>query len=466
MKRALLFVLLGFVAGAGSLVLVTRWPGLLPALQQPASTPASVAAGAVDTAASTTRRIKYWRAPMDPTYIRNEPGKSPMGMDLIPVYEDETDLAPGVVTIDPRFVQTFGVQSVPVARADIPRVIRTVGVVRYDDEQTALVTTKYEGWIERAYVNYVGQPVAAGAPLFEVYSPALVSTQEEYLHALEYAKRMAESGMDDMSARADSMLDAARRRLAYWDVSPAQIADLEQTGAPRRTLPVLAARAGVVVWKMDTALEGMYVQAGMNLYRIADLSSVWVDADLFEDQMASVAVGDRARVELPFQAGTVRTGRVRHLAPALADQTRALTVSIELSNPGGALRPGMYVDVVFDQPAARQVLTVPADAVIRSGTRDIVVLDRGGGTFQVREVVLGAEGTGTVEVREGLMDTDVVVVSAQFLIDSESTLREAIRKVGTVAAAEPDVASEPPSAPPPMAPMDHGDQAMPPMDGM
>jgi len=434
MKTSALFAALGFVVGG--LVVGLVWTDPLGWREAGGETSATATGdaggpGSAPAAEDGERRILYWRAPMDPTYIRDEPGQSPMGMALVPVYEDEGAAGPGVVSIDPRFVQNFGVRSVPVVRADIARTIRTVGSVAYDDEQIALVTTKYEGWIERAYVNYVGQEVSAGDPLFEVYSPALVSTQEEYLHAVEYATRMEDSGMADMALRAASMLEAARRRLTYWDVSPAQIAELEASGEPLRTLPVVAGRSGLVVWKMDAALEGMYVNAGMNLYRIADLSSVWVDAQVFEGQLPGLAVGQSATITVPFDDGPALTGRIRHLAPYLTEETRALTVSIELPNPDLRLRPGMFVDVMFERPAARDALTVPSDAVIRSGTRDVVVLDLGSGTFQVREVELGVEDGDVVEITSGLDEGDDVVVSAQFLIDSESNLREAIRKLGS-----------------------------------
>ncbi|MEZ5318396.1 MAG: efflux RND transporter periplasmic adaptor subunit [Vicinamibacterales bacterium] len=433
MKKLLLFGAVGFAVGAGSLALAWSNPfgwSWLPGA--PAAGHDRAAMGATAASPSATageRRIKYWRAPMDPTFIRDKPGKSPMGMDLIPVYEDEADTAPGLVRIDPGFAQNIGVQTAPVVRRDIPVTIRTVATLVHDDSQVALVTTKYAGWIERAYVNFVGQPVKAGEPLFDIYSPELVAAQEEYLNALDYAARMRDSGIPEMAQRAGSMLDAARRRLGYWDVSDAQIADLERSRQPRRTLPVVAARDGVVVWKMDQALEGMHVTSGMNLYRIADLRTIWAEAEVFESQMPWIRPGSRATIEVPYEPGRPLTATVRYLYPHLSEQTRALKVSLELPNPGGRLRAGMYVNVTFDVPAARQVLAVPEEAVIFSGTRRLVVLDLGSGTFQVREVQLGLNGDGVWEITSGVDEGNRVVVSAQFLIDSESNLREAIRKL-------------------------------------
>jgi Cu(I)/Ag(I) efflux system membrane fusion protein len=442
MKKLLLYALPGFVLGAATLGLLAfnpfGWPWL-PRVGGPAVVTPATAMSSADhdmaamdqpmPAGNAGKKIKYWRAPMDPTYIRDKPGKSPMGMDLIPVYADEADQAPGIVSIDPTFVQNIGVQSAEVRRTDIPFTIRTVGTLVYNDSQIALVTTKYEGWIEKAYVNYVGQPVTAGQKLFEVYSPALVSTQEDYLHALDYAARMKQSGLPEMAARAQSMLDAARQRLEYWDVSDDQIAELERSRTPKRTLAVVAARGGVVVWKMDEALEGMYVRAGMNLYKIADMSTIWADVEVFESQVPWLKLGQRATLELPYEPGRTYTGRVRYLYPYLAEKTRALKVSVELPNPGGRLRVGMYANVTFDVPSAHDVIAVPEEAVIRSGARNIVIVDLGGGTFQAREVQLGVNGSGLWQVTSGVEAGDRVVVSAQFLIDSESNLREAIRKI-------------------------------------
>jgi membrane fusion protein, copper/silver efflux system len=433
MKKVLLFSVVSFLLGAALIVLGLVNPfhwGWLTALREAPAMAAS-GAGTAGAPAPTTRTIKYWRAPMDPTYIRDKPGKSPMGMDLVPVYEDEADSAPGIVTIDPGFVQNMGVQSAPVVRTDIPFTIRTVGTLTYNDSQIALVTTKYEGWIEKVYVNYVGQPVKKGDDLFEVYSPDLVSTQQEYLHALDYAAQMKAGGFADMANRAASMLEAARQRLKYWDVTDEQIAELERSRTPRRTLAVVAAKTGVVVWKMDDALEGMYVHAGMNLYKIADLSTIWCDVDVFENQVPWLRLGQAATLTLSYEPGRTYTGRIRYLYPYLAEKTRALKASIELPNRDGKLRVGMYANVTFDVPAAHQVLAVPEEAVIRSGTRNILVLDRGHGTFQVRQVTLGVNGSGLWQVTSGVEPGDRVVVSAQFLIDSESNLREAIRKISS-----------------------------------
>ncbi len=376
------------------------------------------------------RKIKYWQAPMDPTFIRDEPGKSPMGMDLIPVYEDEAaDVPEGAIKIDPVFVQNIGVQSLKIERVDIPFTIRTVGTLTYDDKQLAWVNTKYDGWIETVYVNYIGEPVKKGQKLFEIYSPQLVTTQKEYLQALQYARRMENTDYPDIATRAKSLVASARERLRYWDITDEQIDELETSGELKRTLSVVSPMEGIVVEKMNQALEGMFVKAGMNLYKLVDLSTIWVEVEIFENQVPWMKLGQRALVELPYEPGKKYVGRVRYLYPFFNERTRTMKVSVELQNPGQKLRAAMYANVVFEVPSAKNVLAVPEEAVIHSGERNIVVLDLGNGTFRVAEVTLGVNGNGLWEVKDGLEDGAVVVVSAQFLIDSESNLQEAIRKM-------------------------------------
>ena len=438
MKNRVLLALLAFLLGIGAALFVVANPGhwsWLDRPRRPIVQPTSASPEA--TPAARERRIKYWRAPMDPTYVRNEPGKSPMGMDLIPVYEDEAGAsAPGTVRIDPTFVQNMGVKSEPVRRADIPLTIRTVGTFAYNDRQVALITTKYEGWIETVHVNYVGEPVKKGQDLFDIYSPQLVTTEQEYLQAIDYAERMAESPYPDAAARARALVESARQRLTYWDISDAQIDALAASGQVQRTLSVRSPVDGLVVEKMNQALEGMRATPGMVLYKIVNLSTIWVDVQVFENQVPRVKVGQRATVELPYEAGRRSTGLVRFLHPSLDPQTRTMTASIELPNPGAKLRADMYANVTIDVPSARGVLAVPENAVIHSGQRDIVVLDLGSGLFQARDVALGANGHGLWEVTRGLDDGDRVVVSAQFLIDSESNLKAAIASMSAPADAQ------------------------------
>jgi len=427
-------LLVAFASGIGLTLFVVvnpfEWTWLSPVERSVLGEDGPEMAMSEDGAPEGERKIKYWQAPMDPTFIMDKPGKSPMGMDLIPVYEDEVDEVPeGTIRIDPVFVQNIGVQSLEIERVDIPFTIRTIGTLTYDDSQIAWVNTKYDGWIETVYVNYIGEPIEKGQKLFEIYSPQLVTTQKEYLQALQYARRMADTDYPDIAARAESLVASARERLGYWDIMDEQIEELEKRGELSRTLSVVAPVGGIVVEKMDQALEGMFVKAGMNLYKIADMSTIWLVVEIFENQVPWMKLGQRAEVELPYEPGRQYVGRVRYLYPFFNEKTRTMKVSIELQNPGQRLRAGMYANVTFDVPAARNVLAVPEEAVIHSGERNVIVLDLGNGRFRVAEVTLGVNGSGLWEVRDGLEDGDVVVVSAQFLIASESNLQEAIRKM-------------------------------------
>ena len=453
MKKSIAFSLIAFLLGIGVAVFVVanpwHWAWMTRAHTVAGPTNATGTAAphdAVATGGTGERTIKYWRGPMDPTYIRDKPGKSPMGMDLIPVYEDEGDAPPpGTVKIDPTFVQNMGVQSEPVRRTDIPFTIRTVGTLAYNDRGVTLISTKYEGWIEKVYVNYVGEAVHTGQKLFDIYSPQLVTTEEEYLQAISYAKKMAATPYPDTAARAQALVASARQRLQYWDISDAQIDALASSGSVQRTLSVSSPVDGLVVEKMDQALEGMRATAGMQLYKIVDLSTVWVDVQIFEYQVPWLKPGLRATIELSYEPGHRYTGVVRFLHPSLDQKTRTMTASIELPNPGLKLRAGMYANVTLDVPSAHQVLAIPDNAVIHSGERDVVVLDLGHGLFQARDVTLGVNGNGLWQVTHGVEEGDRVVVAAQFLIDSESNLKAAIARISS-----PDGApADPPKATPP-----------------
>ena len=393
--------------------------------------PAPTFAAPAETAPSgDDREILYWRAPMDPTFTSDRPGQSPMGMDLVPVYaSDAGSLPANTVRIDPGFVQSTGVRTEQIARRNIAQTIRTVGTLAHNDRQIAWVNTKYDGWIENVAVNYLGETVEEGQVLFDIYSPQLVTTQMEYLQAVDYAARLETSEYPAIAERARSLVASTRARLGYWDITDQQIETLERERTPRRTMTVLSPVTGVVVEKLDQALDGMHVRAGMNLYKMADLTTIWVDVEVFEHQVEAMRVGQRARVELPYLPGRPYTGFVRYLYPHFDERTRTMTVSIELENPDLTLRAGMYANVTFDVPVARDALTVPEEAVIRGGTRDLVVLERSPGTFQVVPVTLGRYGAGAWEVLEGVEDGDTIVVSAQFLIDSESNLTAAIRNL-------------------------------------
>jgi RND family efflux transporter MFP subunit len=351
-------------------------------------------------------------------------------MDYVPVYEDEAEQEQGqgaTVTIDPAVVQNMNVQVQKVERRDLRREIRTVGYLDYDQQKMVTVTTKYPGWVEKVFVNYLGEPVRKGQPLFRIYSPELVQTQQDLLSAIAYSERM-KGASEDARRRAQSLVEATRQRLGYWDIEPAQVDHLVSTGEVLRTLVVTAPAAGVVMRRME-GLEGMAVKPGMELFHIADLSSLWLSVEVFEEQLAWLKRGSEAEISLSYYPGETFRGRVRFVEPEVAEKTRTIPLRLEVPNPEGRLRSGMYATVRFRPVVAKDVVVVPELAVLRTGERNLVVVQTGTGRFAPRDVVLGRRGEGSVEVTSGLEGGEEIVTSAQFLIDSESNLSEALLKM-------------------------------------
>lgn len=372
-------------------------------------------------------KIKYWQAPMDPTYIRDEPGKSPMGMDLIPVYEDEA--SGGVlISIDPTTIQNMGVRTAPVVRGDLSRTIRTVGVVTYEEPRQYVINAKIAGWVEKLHVAETGQQVRKGQKLLEIYSPELVTAQQELLLALDNYKSLKDSSFPQISESAERLLQASRKRLSLWDVSRRQIERLERTGTVNKTLTLYAPYDGIVTMKMVS--EGMYVKPGMTLLNMADLSEVWVMADLYEYQLPWVRVGQKARVALPYVKDRSFDAHVDYLYPYVEGKTRTVKARLELDNADLQLRPDMFVTVYMNGEQVEDALIIPQEAVLYSGEKQTVFVALQGGRFEPRAVKTGVQGEdGSIEVVDGLFEGEQVVTSAQFMLDSESKLREAIQKM-------------------------------------
>jgi len=375
------------------------------------------------------RKILFYRNPMDPMITSPVPSKDSMGMDYVPVYADEAEAATqgATVRIDPAVVQNMNVVTAPVETLDLTREIRTVGYLDFDQQRMVSVTTKYSGFIERVYVNYVGEPVRKGQPLFEIYSPELVQTQEELLSALSFSKRLA-AAPQEARRRAEALAEAARIRLGFWDISDAQIRGLEEGGKALRTLTVSSPASGIVMMRMP-GLEGLSVKPGMELFHLADLSTLWLSVEVFEDQLPWLREGSQAEVTLSYFPGESFHGRVRFVEPQVSEKTRTVGLRLEVPNPDGRLRAGMYATVRFAPVVAHDAVAVPTLAITRTGERNLVVVAMGGGRFAPREVSLGAQGDQFVQVLSGLAPGDQVVTSAQFLLDSESNLREAIQKL-------------------------------------
>lgn len=395
-------------------------------------------APAVKDAGAGERKILFYRSPMDPSVTSPVPRKDDMGMDYVPVYADESqhdESGGATVTIDPAVVQNMNVQIAPVTRRDLSRQIRTVGYLDYDQEKMVSVTTKYSGFIEKVYVNYLGQPVRKGDPLFEIYSPELVQTEQELLSARDYVRRLKDAPAETRQ-RAQSLLDSVRSRMLFWDIAESQMKRIEESNDTLRTLTVVALSSGLVM-KRTPGLEGMAVKPGMEIMHIANVSTLWLSVEVFENQIPWVNVGSRATVTLTYLPGETFHGLVRYVEPEVSEKTRTIQLTLEVPNADGRLRAGMYATVLFEPNVAQKVIAIPSLAVIRTGKRNVVVVAIGGGRFTPRDVVLGAEGDGYFEVLSGLKDGENVVTSAQFLIDSESNLREAIQKLIAAKAQRP-----------------------------
>ena len=381
-------------------------------------------APAADATGQKSRKLLYFRNPMGLPDTSPVPKKDSMGMDYIAVYEGEDESsAAGEIKISTEKVQKLGVKTEAAAVRELARRVTAAGRVEIDERRLHNVAPKFEGWIERLHVNATGQPVAKGQALFEVYSPELVSVQREYAVAARGVVALKDAGTE-MQAGMQQLAEASLARLRNWDISEEQIKALAAGGEPKRTLTFRSPAGGVVLEKK--AVVGMRFMPGEMLYQIADVASVWVLADVFERDIGAVKVGAGATVKINAYPDKGFTGTVAYIYPTLKAETRTIPVRIELANPGGLLKPAMYANVDLAVGGAQKVLTVPTSAVIDSGTRQIVLLQKGAGRFAPREVRLGQRSDDYVEVREGLAEGDAVVVAANFLIDAESNLKAAL----------------------------------------
>ena len=419
---------LGLVAVAAILLVgdtPARAPGAAPAAILP-DTPAGAPSG---------DRPALYRCPMHPDIVRGEPGDCPIcGMDLAAVRDSVPEsarprVAPrdGAVRVSRSFLQNFAVRTAEVERGPLTISTRAVGVLAHDEAKLVSVNTKFAGWIEKARVHNVGETVEEGDVLFEVYSPEVVTTEREYLEAVGYVGRLRKAGAyPEAVHRAESLLAAARERLRNWDISEDQIDALDTLGTASRRVRIPAPASGIVVDKSGDSLEGMRVNPGQTVLKIADHSTLWAKADF--DAEAVPYVGEGSPVSVAMDAFPQRrwAGRILFFRSAVNPETRALTAFVEVSNPDLALRPMMDVTVSAQYLVSPDAVLVPAESVLHSGARAIVVVARGDGLFEPRPVALGAAAGDRQQVTAGLSAGERVVVSSQFLIDSESNLKAAV----------------------------------------
>ena len=378
------------------------------------------------------REIDYYTCGMHPSVRATEPGKCPLcGMTLVPVYKKGAATSESVdltFSVSPAQRQLIGVKYATASVTSLTKTIHAVGKVEFDERMLSEVNLKISGWIEKLYVDYTGKTVQKGEPLFSLYSPELVSAQEEYL----LARTAAGKGVSEVAGEYSSplspshVLERARQRLMLWGLAEEQIVELEQRGKPETSIDILSPQNGVVVEKM--AVAGSRVEEGMPLYNIADLSTVWIHAEVYEYELSSVQVGQDATVRINSFPGEVFSGRITYIFPFLDAGTRSVKVRMEFLNTNGKLKPKMYADVEINT-TRKKVLTIPEHAVLYTGQRQIVFVDKGDGLFEARLVTVGERGDNLVEILNGLQSGERVVTDANFLIDAESRIQGVLQRL-------------------------------------
>jgi Cu(I)/Ag(I) efflux system membrane fusion protein/cobalt-zinc-cadmium efflux system membrane fusion protein len=374
--------------------------------------------------ATEERKIVYWRAPMDPNEIYESPGKSKMGMDLVPVYEDES-CGSGIVTIDPEVQQNMNIKTEKVEVKQLSSKVTTNGVLATNETSEYIVTTRINGWVEKLYVNYMGQQVSKGSKLMDIYSPELVSAQQELLTALSYQNTVNESSLESIRESGNELVKNSMRKLELLEVPDAEIKRLIDTKEVKTFITLFAQKSGTVLEK--NILEGQKVMGGLPLLKIANLSSLWLMADIYEYELSKVKVGSKASITFNFLPGKLYEGKVSFIYPTLDPKSRTVKIRIELNNRG-ELKPSMFANITIEGKDLGKMPVIPENAIIRSGMKNVVIISLGDGKFKPQEVKLGGYSDGYYQVISGLTEGNTIVTSAQFLIDSESNLKAAINQ--------------------------------------
>ncbi len=403
------------------------WLGNRGSTHVPDNTPAPAAASSPAGDTSTKeRKLLHYRNPMGLPDTSPTPKKDPMGMDYIAVYAGGDEGGPataGQVRISTEKVQKLGVRTEAARLRTLDQTVRAAGRIEADERRIYGISPKFEGYVERLHVNVTGQAVIKGQPLFEVYSPELVSAQREYAIAVQGVAALKEAGGPALAGM-QQLAESSLQRLRNWDISDEQIKALAGSGEAKRTLTFRSTVSGIVTEKK--AQQGNRFMPGEVLYQVADLSSVWVIAEVFEQDIGLVKSGAQAQVRINAYPGQSFGGKITYVYPTLKAETRTVPVRVELANPGLLLKPDMFAQVEVSVSGKGAVITVPVSAVIDSGTRQLVLVQQGEGRFEPRAVLLGARSDTHVEVIEGLKDGEEVVVAANFLIDAESNLKAAV----------------------------------------
>lgn len=378
---------------------------------------------------SSEREVLFWRNPMNPAITSPVFMKDEMGMDYIPVYADGgADGEPaGTVTIDPVVVQNIGVRTATAEIRDLSRTLNGLGRIDFNEQRLTRLHPKTSGWIERLRIDETGTQVSKGTILLDIYSPELVAAQQEFLVALDNWEAARSGAAAQMKRSAATVLESARERLHLFDVPAHQIKELEQSRKIKKQLHIHSPFEGRVMH--IGAREGQYVSPKDELYLIADLGRIWVNVDVFEDELNWLKVGDRAEMRVRAEPGRTYEGRVTFIHPVLNRQSRTVQVRLEFDNPDLSLKPGMFSNVTLYTDTRPNAVVVPSEAIVRSGSREQLFVVRGPGKFEPREATLGVSAEGFTQILEGIQAGEQVVTSSQFLIDSESKLREATAKM-------------------------------------